>query len=142
MILINSNDIQMPQISDKKVLFPELSYKICGFCFQIHNKLGKYRNEKQYADALQNLLAENKIDFVRERKLPVSFKGEKPIRNIPDFVIDDKLVVDLKAKDMVTKDDYYQMRRYLISSNKKIGLIINFRQKYLRPKRILSGVFE
>ncbi|OGZ34736.1 MAG: hypothetical protein A2174_02200 [Candidatus Portnoybacteria bacterium RBG_13_41_18] len=132
----------MPRITDKKVLFPELSYKICGFCFQVHNKLGRYRNEKQYADALGNLLTENKIEYIREKKLPASFTGEKSIRNIPDFVIDDKVVVDLKAKEIVTKEDYYQMRRYLVSSNKKLGLIINFRSKYLRPKRILSGVFE
>ena len=142
MIPINSNSIQMPQINNKKVLSPELSYKICGFCFQIHNKLGRYRNEKQYADALGNLMVKNKINFVREKKLPVSFEGENSIRNIPDFVINNELVVDLKAKDIITKDDYYQMRRYLVSSNKKLGLIINFRSKYLRPKRILSGIFE
>lgn len=120
------------------IIYPELSYQVCGLCFYIHNKLGRYRNEKQYADAFENLLKENKIKYVREKPLPPSFKGEKERRNIPDFVIGDKILLDLKTKDFVTKEDYFQMRRYLVSHNKKLGIIINFRQKYLYPKRILN----
>jgi hypothetical protein len=44
----------------------------------------------------------------------------------------------LKAKPIISKDDYFQMRRYLVSYKKKLGLVINFRQVYLRPKRILN----
>jgi GxxExxY protein len=123
---------------NKNILYPELSYKICGLCFYIHNKLGRYRNEKQYADAFEELLKENKVKYLRERPLPPSFRGERDERNIPDFIIEDKIIVDLKAKDFITKEDYFQMRRYLVSYNKELGLIINFRQKYLYPKRILN----
>ena len=38
-----------------KVLYPELSYLIYGLCYKIHNELGRYRNEKQYADDFENL---------------------------------------------------------------------------------------
>ena len=123
---------------NKNLLYPDLSYKICGLCFYIHNKLGRYRNEKQYADALENLLKENKIDYLREKPLPVSFPGEKNRRNIPDFIIENRIILDIKAKPFITKEDYFQLRRYLESYNKELGLIINFRQKYLRPKRILK----
>lgn len=131
----------MPRIISKqnsKVIFPELSYKICGLCFYVHNKLGRYRNEKQYADLLEVLLKKNKINFVREKPLPTSFDGEKDRRNIPDFVIENKIILDLKAKSIVTKEDYFQMKRYLTSYRKKLGIIVNFRQKYLRPKRIIN----
>lgn len=123
---------------NENLIYPELSYKLCGLCFYVHNKLGRYRNEKQYADALEKLLGENNISYNREIPLPPSFLGEKDRRNIPDFIIDNKIIVDLKAKDFVTKDDYFQMRRYLSSCDKELGLIINFRQKYLYPKRILK----
>src|SRR3989344_8783207 len=126
----------MMQINEK-VIYPELSYKICGLCFSIHNDLGRYRNEKQYADALESLLKENKILYVREFSLPVSFEGEKTRRNIVDFIVDDKIIVELKSREGVLKEDYFQTSRYLITSNKKLGLIFNFRQKYLRPKRVL-----
>ena len=129
--------MQIPRIN-KKVIYPELSYKIYGFCFYVHNKLGRFLNEKQYADALERVLKENKINFIREAPLPPSFPGEKKKRNIPDFIIEDKIIIELKAKPIITKEDYFQMKRYLISYKKKLGLIFNFRQKYLRPKRILN----
>ena len=121
-----------------KVLYPELSYLIYGLCYKIHNELGRYRNEKQYADDFENLLKNNKTNYSREIKLPISFEGEKNNRNIPDFVVEDKIVVDFKAKRIITKEDYYQMKRYLVSSNKALGLIVNFREYYLKPKRILN----
>lgn len=128
----------MTQINEK-VIYPELSYKICGLCFSIHNELGRYRNEKQYADALENLLKENKIIYSREFSLPVSFEGEKNRRNVVDFIIDDKIIVEFKSREAVLKDDYIQTMRYLVSANKKLGLVFNFRQKYLRPKRVLNS---
>lgn len=128
----------MPRMNNY-LIYPDLSYKICGLCFNVHNKLGRYRSEKQYADSLEEILKENKIDYKRELKLPPSFKGEKEGRNIPDFIVDDKIIIDLKAKLVISKDDYFQMQRYLISYKKKLGLIFNFRQIYLRPKRIINS---
>ena len=128
----------MPQIDDK-IIYPDLSYQICGLCFDAHNNLGRYRNEKQYGDFLENLLKEQKLDYKRESPLPPSFKGELNRRNIPDFIIEDKIILDLKAKPFINKEDYYQMKRYLASFNKKLGLVVNFRDKYLRPKRIINS---
>jgi GxxExxY protein len=126
-----------------KIIYPELSYIICGLCFRVHNELGRFRNEKQYADALEALLKKkNDLEYKRETALSSSFSGEKPRRNIPDFIIEDKIVLDLKAKSQITKEDYYQMQRYLVSSNKKLGIIVNFRRINLQPKRILNPKFK
>lgn len=121
-----------------QLIYPELCYQIYGVCFNIHNELGRFRNERQYADAFESKLKDAKIAYVREAALAPSFKGEADRRNIPDFVVEDKLIVDLKAKCLVTKEDYFQMLRYLQSANKKLGLIVNFRQKYLSPKRVAN----
>ena len=53
-------------------------------------------------------------------------------------MIEDKIVIDIKAKRIITKSDYFQMKRYLTSSNKKLGIIVNFRQRFLTPKRIVN----
>lgn len=129
----------MQQIKTE-ILFKDLSYKICGLFFSVHNDLGRYRNEKQYGDALEFLLKESGTNYAREKALPISFTGENERRNIPDFIIEDKIIVDLKAKDIIAKEDYFQMKRYLVSYNKKLGLLVNFRQKHLYPKRILSSI--
>ncbi len=123
-----------------KILYPELSYLIYGFCFKIHNELGRYRNEKQYADAFENLLIKNQIKYEREKKSLPSFEGENANRNIPDFIINDKIIVDFKAKKVIIKMDYYQMKRYLISFQKELGLIINFREYHLKPRRVLVPI--
>jgi GxxExxY protein len=54
-------------------------------------------------------------------------------------MINNTLLVDLKAKSIVTKDDYYQMNRYLQASGLKLGLIVNFRNRYLKPIRVVNS---
>lgn len=133
--------MRMPQIKTD-VIYPDLSYKICGLCFSTHNSLGRFRSERSYADALEKLLRDERISYKRENSLPPSFESEKNRRNIPDFLIDNKIILDLKSKRIITKDDYYQMRRYLISGDKKLGIIVNFRPKYLVAKRVLNSQYS
>ena len=109
----------------ERVIYPELSYLIYGLCFKIHKNLGRFRNERQYGDAVEGLLRESGIEYEREKKLPTSFEGEKTGRNIVDFLIDGKIVLELKTKGFLTKEDYFQMKRYLVSCNKKLGILVN-----------------
>ena len=126
--------------SEEKILQPELSYLVTGLCYKIHNNLGRYRSEKQYADALEVLFKKENVDYSREAALPPSFIGEEKRRNIPDFIVDNKIIIDLKAKRFISKEDYYQMKRYLSSYSKELGIIINFREYRLKPKRILNRI--
>ncbi|MDQ1283816.1 MAG: hypothetical protein QG620_164 [Patescibacteria group bacterium] len=118
------------------VLYPELSYTINGICFNVHNKLGRFCREVQYADELEAELIKKKIPYKRESRI---LKQDKFTRNIIDFIVNDCIILELKAKSIITKDDYYQAKRYLISSNKQLCLIVNFRDTYLKPKRILHN---
>ena len=113
-----------------KLIYPELSYTIVGVCFDVHNELGRFAREKQYCDALDHKLQDLKIPYKRE--FHVNKTG-----NIVDFIIDDKLILELKAKRVITKDDYYQIQRYLQILNTKLGLLVNFRNRYLKAIRIV-----
>lgn len=57
--------------------------------------------------------------------------------NILDFVINNKIILELKAKDILTKEDYFQTQRYLQFLKLRLALLVNFRNKYLKPKRIV-----
>ena len=119
---------------DVEILYPELSYKLNGIFFGVHRELGRFCKEKQYADKLEQKLNEAGINCKREMRI---IKEEGFTGNIIDFVIDDCIIIDLKAKKFVTKDDFYQMKRYLISLNKKLGLkslkVIRFISRDWRP---------
>lgn len=95
--------------NEEKIIYKELSYRVCGLCFEVHSQLGRYRNEKQYADALENILKVNQLNYKREFAIPISFNGELERRNIVDFLIEDVLMLDAKAKTILTKEDYFQM---------------------------------
>lgn len=118
------------QSTTRKLIYPELSYLIVGLCFQVHNELGRFSREKQYADSLENKIKEIKLPYKRE--LRVGDSG-----NIVDFLFDDKILLDLKAKRIVIKEDYYQIQRYLQLLAIRLGIIINFRSHYLTPKRVV-----
>lgn len=126
--------------TNKKVgiIFPELSYRITGLLFEVHNALGRYAKERQYCDALESLLRKANISYEREKSLPLELIGNQRT-NLADFVVEGKILLELKAKNMVLKEDYFQTQRYLQAGSYKLGLIVNFRNKYLRPIRVIRA---
>ena len=127
---MHSND------TNEKIIYKELSYRLTGLFFKVHNELDRFGRERQYGDLLESLLKEEKIKYQREKILPID-KIDNQRSNVVDFEIDNKILIDLKAKPMVTKEDYYQMQRYLQAGDYKLGLIVNFRSRYLKPIRII-----
>lgn len=120
------------------IIYKELSFKLNGLCFKVHNELGKNRSEKSYADALEAKLKEAGIKYLREHALAPSFEGEQERRNVPDFIIEGIIILDVKAKRACSREDYYQMKRYLSVANMRLGLLVNFQEEHLRPKRVLG----
>ena len=113
-----------------KLIFPQLSYTLVGVFFDVQNTLGRFSREKQYCDEIEQRLKSLSIPYKRE----VRYRNSG---NIIDFLIDGKLIVEAKAKRVITKDDYYQTQRYLQLLKIKLGLLINFRNRYLKPIRVV-----
>jgi len=122
----------------EKVIEPELSYKIVGFCMLIHSELGKGCKEKYYQRALEVILKNNKINFQKEIKVDLNFENNKIGHYYLDFLIENKIVVELKTKPFLSKSDYNQVLNYLITSNLKLGILINFGKDSLEYKRIIN----
>ena len=120
------------------LIYPHLSYKITGLCFQTQNELGLFAKEKQYADYLEILFKQDQVKYQREIKIPFKARGNEIYGNVADFIIENKIILECKAKSFITKDDYYQLQRYLNATGIKLGLIVNFRTHYLKPKRIIN----
>ena len=116
-----------------KIIFPNLSYRITGILFSVHNELGRFCTERQYCDLLEYKLKENNINYIREKNINKNIKGDKI-----DFCVDNKIIIECKAKKFITKEDYLAVQRYLQNSDKKLAMIVNFRHTYLKPKRIIK----
>lgn len=114
-----------------KLIYPELSYIITGICFEVHNNLGRFCREKQICDAIENKLIILKLLYKRE--FQVAKTG-----NIADFLVADKIILEIKTKPAILKEDYFQTQRYLQAANIKLGLLVNFRSRYLKPIRVVK----
>lgn len=128
---MNTNLQMTPnKTTEEKIIYPDLSYKLTGILFSVHNELGQYAREKQYGDLVEAKLKEEKIPYKRE--FPIGNTG-----NILDFFIDDKIILELKSTRILTKEHYRQTQNYLQQTNAKLGLLVNFRNKFLKPSRII-----
>lgn len=127
---------------ENKIIYKELSFIVNGLLFKVHNELGRYCNEKQCGDLFEKKLKDNNIHYLREVILPPSFVGEKNGRNRIDFIIEDKIIVELKCDRIIKKEYYYQLRRYLKVYNKKLGILVNFRDQYLKPRRVINSEYK
>lgn len=112
------------------LLYEDLTYKIRGILFEVHRELGRFAKEKQVADLLEKKFIERNVKYKRE--LRVSDSG-----NVIDFLVEDKIILEIKSKPFLLKIDYYQLQRYLQSTQIKLGLLVNFRAEYLNPQRVL-----
>lgn len=124
-------EISNKQKVSTKVLYPELSYKIVGILFEAHKKLGSYAREKQYGDFIERRFKETELPYKRE--LAISNTG-----NVLDFIIDNKIILELKSIREISAECYRQLQNYLQQTNIKPGMLVNFRTSQLRPTRVLK----
>lgn len=120
-----------------ELIYPELSYKIVGILFEAHNKLGYSLRELSYQKAIEALLDENKISYKKQLKTQLSINNHVIKYYFLDFLIEDKIVLELKAKKRFNREDVSQVFEYLKSTNLKLGILANFAQNGVIYKRII-----
>lgn len=105
----------------------ELTGKIIGAAIEVHRVLGPGLLESAYELALVKELANRGVSVERQVTLPIEYKGEiiDPGFRM-DFLIENSVVVELKAVDEINKRHIAQTLTYMKLSNKSLGLLINF----------------
>lgn len=119
------------------LLYRDLTDKILCAAYQVHRELGCGFWEKVYQEALAIVLTEMQIPFEREKQLNIVYHGKiLSCKYVADFVIDNKVILELKA---VTDMDFVyeaQIINYLKATGYKIGFLMNFGQKEFYFKRM------
>ena len=121
-----------------QIIYKNESYYIIGLCMDIHNELGKGFNEAVYSDALEIELKANGVPYQKEAKFNIVYKG-KTLKHhyYADFVVDDKIIMELKAVEKISSSHIRQTLNYLAASKMKLGLIVNFGEDNLAYKRVI-----
>lgn len=120
------------------VIYKEESYEIIGICMEIHNYLGHGFSEIVYKDALEIEFQKAGIFYEREKEYEVVYKGIiLPHKFYADFVISEKVILEIKGKNQIVEADLAQANNYLKVSENKLAIIVNFGESKLNYKRIV-----
>lgn len=119
------------------LLYEELTYKVRGCIFNVYNELGYGHKEQVYQKALKKEFEEKNIPYKKEANLSVTYKGEAVGNYRPDFVIDNKIIIELKAVEFMPKMFETQLLHYLKATNFQLGFLVNFGAPKLLIKRLI-----
>lgn len=122
------------------LLYEDLTYQVNGAAIDVHKALGCGFLEKVYQEAFAIALAERGIKFQREKKIPIFFHGhELGTPYICDFMVEDKIIVELKTVKSIEDIHKAQLLNYLRAAKLKLGLLYNFNDLIVRPERVLNS---
>jgi GxxExxY protein len=121
-----------------ELYYPKESYALVGVCMEVHRTLGHGFLEVVYKVALEWEFTRQGIPFEREKPYPVSYKNVLlPHVFQADFVAYGCIILEIKAKSLLTDEHLAQTMNYLAISRNKLGLLVNFGRGSLEHKRIV-----
>jgi GxxExxY protein len=124
--------------SEEKYPYQKESYELIGISMEIHRILGRGFLEIVYKDALEYEFRSRGILYQREKEYKVVYKDVVlPHRFYADFVVFDKIILEIKAQKGIVDEHYAQVLNYLAVSKCKLGLIVNFGENSLITKRVI-----
>ncbi len=122
----------------KGIIYRDLSYKVMQAIFEVHNTLGPGFIESIYEEALACELELRNIPFERQKAVAVYYKGRNVGDQRLDFVVDDKIVLELKAASALTDVFKQQTLSYLKATGLRLGILVNFGTPRVEYKRIAN----
>jgi len=125
----------MGSVAKEEFLYKDLTYAIIGAAMEVHRILGPGFLESVYEEALAHEFDLQGIPYQRQAKLAVQYKGVVAGEFRADFLVDGKVVVELKAIKALTGGDEAQLLNYLKGTGYRVGLLLNFGADSLEHKR-------
>jgi len=120
------------------LLYPELSFQINGALFEVFKQVGGGHLEKYYQKAVAQSLKSKNISFVEQYYVPVKFQNEIIVKYYLDFLIENKIVLELKRGRYTSLGVINQTKQYLKALNLQLAIIGCFATDAVITKRILN----
>ena len=122
---------------EEGILYKDLSYKVVGLAMQVHSELGFGFLEKVYENALMVLFEENCIQAVQQVPIVVPFHGKIVGEYVADIVVENSIILELKALDRIAEIHKAQTLNYLKATNYRLAILINFGKYRLESERLV-----
>lgn len=122
----------------KDLVLPELSYEITGVLFDVFKEVGDGHKEKFYQKAVSIGLEAKGFKFEEQVPSKVYYQNQKIGLYYFDFLVENKIIIELKAKHNFSTKDIDQLYSYLKAHNLQLGLLCHFTRTGARVKRIVN----
>lgn len=123
---------------EDKVIYKELSYRIVGVLFEVYNELGYGHKEKYYENAIEKCFLREGIEYKRQAPYKLRFKGELVGKYFLDFVVENKVVLEIKKGDHFSKKNIEQIKSYLEITGLELAILANFTSSGVKFFRLLN----
>ena len=126
----------------EEIFYKTECYILNGILFKIQNDLGTKFLERHYQRALEAKLLECKIPYQKEFPIDIYYANKLLGKFYADFVVWNMIIIELKTTNFISNENIKQMIRYLEATKLKLGLLVNFRVRPLKIKRIINTRFS
>lgn len=123
--------------AEPEFLYKELTYRIRGILFEVRKKIGLGHKEQVYQGALEIEFAKAGLRFESKKNISIKYEGKNIGLYQPDFVVEDKVLLELKALPEIARTQTEQVWSYLKGCSYKLALLVNFGSKDLEIKRVV-----
>ena len=121
-----------------ELLYKDLTFAVIGAAMEVHGILGGGFLEAVYQAALERELELRKIPFQRQVHLPVTYKDLLVGDYIADFVVENKLIVEIKSVSALNANHQAQAMHYLAATGYRLALLLNFGAPSLQQRRVIK----
>lgn len=120
------------------LIYKQECFEIIGCCYEVFDQVGPGLRENNYQRALEEVFKLKNINFESQLFIPLKI-GDKTVgKYYLDFLVDEKIAIELKVGELFRRKDIEQLKNYLKPRKLKLGIIINFTSSGVNFKRILN----
>ncbi len=120
------------------LLYEDLTKLIIGAALEVHYQLGPGFLESVYENALASELVHRQIRLQRQNALFVMYKGESMGKFRPDMLVEDKIIIEIKAASHIASQHVIQAIHYLTATGLRLALLLNFGTPKLGIRRVIK----
>ena len=136
--MINKNNANGEIGEQKEIVYKTLSFDVIGAAYKVSNTLGWGLSERSYQKALATEFEKRKIKFQREVYIPIHYEAVNIGRYFADFIVEDKIILELKVVSQLGYVHLRQLFQYLRGAGIRLGILIYFTKDVVKYRRVVN----